>query len=647
MNFAAPFAFALGGLAVAVVILYILKVRRRPVVVPYLHLWQTLVTETKSVTLFKKLKRLLSLLLQLAILAGLIFAVARPSIGDGSLLQKHVVLVLDVSASMGAIEGAQKTRFDLLMDRAQKIIQDRNPDDDWMIVEASDRVQVLSSFTKSTIRLREALKNAHLTSRSLDVESTCAFAREVSRDRKSPLMLYLSDGNAGQLQTAIAKDKNAQLIVVGEARENVGIVRFSARKNSSLGTDYILAKVKNFGDQEREFQMEIALDNATQKVITKKLAAGAEETEKLQLSLQKGGTLRLSLTFNEKQRAAVTDALEIDNTAYAVAQPERLRRVVLVTENEESAAPFRIAFESMGEVVDESSIAVTAEQYAALKPEERAADITICHNVLPADIPARGNLILIHTPMPPFVPAQVTGEDPLPVVLEWDREHVLNRYLNYREMKLPRANIIKIAGSSGVNIVDGGDSPLIAAFDLADRRVVYVAFDMMSELFPFRLAFPMLMRNTIAWFETEEDLMLEDTYPPGAIIRPLRKVNINNTAVNNITANTNANITVRWFEGAAEKREQIPVIEGRFQFEHTEETGPVAMLIGDREFSTSVNLFDPAESAIAPPAERGADAPQGATGFRLGSGELWTWFALGALALWLLEWLFYHRRVTE
>lgn len=632
MNFAAPLAFGLAGLSAAVIVLYILKVRRRPVVVPYLHLWQTLLTETRSVTLFKKLKRLLSLLLQLAILAALIMAVSRPSIGDGSSLQKSVVLVLDVSASMGALEGEKQTRFDILMKEARSLIESRNPDDDWMIAAASDRVDVLSSFTKSTIRLRGALERAHLTSRALAVDPMYAFAREVTRDKKAPLLLFMSDGNAGRIRDAIAKDKNAQFIKIGEARENVGIVRFSARKNSSLGTDYILATVKNYGDKEREFQMEVALDNTTQKVIPKKLAPGAEDTERLQLSLPQGGTLRLSLTFNEKQRE-IRDALELDNTAYAIAYPERLRRVVLITDNAAAQSPFRIAFDSMAEVVDESSIAVTAEEYAALPADQKQADITICYNVIPAEFPNRGNAIFIHTPIPSFLPAQIINDEAAPVVLDWDREHVLNRYLNYRDMKVPPAHMIKMAGTAGAVIVDGGDAPLVAAFDLPDRRAVYVAFDMMSELFPFRLAFPMLLRNTIAWFETEEDVLFEDTYATGSIVRPVRKVNFNK-------------VGARFIEGTQQKNVEIAVADGMFQFTDTEETGPVYFRLGDRDYATCINLFDPAESSIAP-TETDTTDKKGESSFRLGSGELWTYFAMAALLLWALEWALYHRRVTE
>ena len=64
MSFAAPLAFSLFALGAAVLVLYILKVKRRPVVVPYSKLWESLAPETQSRSLFKRLRRWLSLLLQ-------------------------------------------------------------------------------------------------------------------------------------------------------------------------------------------------------------------------------------------------------------------------------------------------------------------------------------------------------------------------------------------------------------------------------------------------------------------------------------------------------------------------------------------------------------------------------------------------------
>jgi Ca-activated chloride channel family protein len=60
------------------VALYILKLRRRVVAVPFSPLWQRILRDKEATSLFSKLKRLLSLLLQLALLALLVLALGDP-----------------------------------------------------------------------------------------------------------------------------------------------------------------------------------------------------------------------------------------------------------------------------------------------------------------------------------------------------------------------------------------------------------------------------------------------------------------------------------------------------------------------------------------------------------------------------------------
>ena len=79
MNFAAPLAFAATALALPIIVLYILKVKRRRVSVPYLRLWEELLVETRARSLFQRLKRFYSLLLQLLILVALAFALTQPA----------------------------------------------------------------------------------------------------------------------------------------------------------------------------------------------------------------------------------------------------------------------------------------------------------------------------------------------------------------------------------------------------------------------------------------------------------------------------------------------------------------------------------------------------------------------------------------
>src|SRR5271170_149004 len=102
-----PFAqlatiFAIAGSAV--VALYILKLRRRTVAIPFSPLWQKVLRDKEATSLFSKLKRVLSLLLQLALLAILVFALGDPRAQAAFVKGRNVVVLLDASASMQATD---------------------------------------------------------------------------------------------------------------------------------------------------------------------------------------------------------------------------------------------------------------------------------------------------------------------------------------------------------------------------------------------------------------------------------------------------------------------------------------------------------------------------------------------------------------
>ena len=69
--------FACAGLGV--VALYLLKLRRRTVTVPFSALWDRILRDRDATSLFSKLKRILSLLLQLALLGLLVLALRLPA----------------------------------------------------------------------------------------------------------------------------------------------------------------------------------------------------------------------------------------------------------------------------------------------------------------------------------------------------------------------------------------------------------------------------------------------------------------------------------------------------------------------------------------------------------------------------------------
>src|SRR5277367_5911627 len=100
----AQLAALFGLVGAAVVALYILKLRRRAIPVPFSPLWQKVLRDKEATSLFSKLKRLMSLLLQLILLALLVFALGDPRAQAAFVKGRNLVVLLDASASMQATD---------------------------------------------------------------------------------------------------------------------------------------------------------------------------------------------------------------------------------------------------------------------------------------------------------------------------------------------------------------------------------------------------------------------------------------------------------------------------------------------------------------------------------------------------------------
>src|SRR5436189_6160252 len=100
MNFAHPSAFALAALAIPIVIFYILKIRLRRVPVSTVIFWRQIFEEKKPRSLWQRLRHLLALLVQLALLLLLIFALAQPFFAWEANDARRGVLGLADSASL-------------------------------------------------------------------------------------------------------------------------------------------------------------------------------------------------------------------------------------------------------------------------------------------------------------------------------------------------------------------------------------------------------------------------------------------------------------------------------------------------------------------------------------------------------------------
>jgi hypothetical protein len=103
MSLITPLALALSALAVPIVLLYMLRLRRTEMSISSTFLWRQLVRDREANAPWQRL-RLSWLLLQLLVLAALVLALARPFREVKTITTGRIVLLLDASASMKATD---------------------------------------------------------------------------------------------------------------------------------------------------------------------------------------------------------------------------------------------------------------------------------------------------------------------------------------------------------------------------------------------------------------------------------------------------------------------------------------------------------------------------------------------------------------
>src|SRR5437879_6784073 len=99
-----PTALLWAAIAVPIVVFYILKIRLRRVPVSTTLFWRQIFDEKQPRSIWQHLRHLISLILQLAFLCLLVFALAEPFFRWEVLEARRVVLVVDNSASMNATD---------------------------------------------------------------------------------------------------------------------------------------------------------------------------------------------------------------------------------------------------------------------------------------------------------------------------------------------------------------------------------------------------------------------------------------------------------------------------------------------------------------------------------------------------------------
>jgi hypothetical protein len=681
--------FAAG--AAALTALYLLKTERRRLVVPYVRLWMRVLGERRTEALWRRLKRWVSLLVQLVILGLLIAALGEPEPARNA-EGRTIAFVIDASASMQATDVPPLgSRLDRARQAARELAAGLGPADRATVIRLDGQPLALGGLTGDERDLGQRIDGIAATDGPADLEGALRLAADVLRGHPHPVVVLIGDGAwprdvldrvrlnpsapppAGATVTAAAAPRldaidlagiDLRYLPVGTSGDNLGIIGFSVRRYRQNRASFeVLVEVQSFAAEPARTRLEILQDGEVIDVEPLELKGG-ERVQRVLPDLAgittgaSAGTrleARLSPVVTAQGPSGASDAsapgrrdfLPLDDRAYAVLAPRTQERVLLVS----SGNLFLEAALLLNENAAIDKVAPTA-----YVPEQAARyDVVIFDGVTPPEPPATAALYL--DPQGPASPFRIVRDEPAVLVTEVAERHPVMRWVTLRDLNVKRSSVFALAPGD-VALVSSLRAPILVARERGAGRPRQLAlgFDVRHSDLPLRVAFPVLLVNALDWLGEASVGEEESPLRSGRVWRLPAPQDVAGAAkAGDLAAGTVRTLRVRDPEGRSHR---VPVVEGfghfqagRAGFYEVDVPGQDGSRNGQERRLLAANLADAAESAIRP-------APAGELvigGQRLAPPEgfvrrparaWWMLLLLFALALSLVEWVGYHRRVT-
>lgn len=494
MRFLTPHLLHLAWLALIPLALYLFRKRARRVPVSTLLFFRSLSREHQESAWLRKLKKWLSLLLTLLVIAAAVLALARPTGEASADAPGAVVVVVDRSASMNARDAQGRTR----LDEAKARLRDRInglPDQVILSLVAYDaRPRVLLSRSRNR---RECLRLLNEV-QPMPMEARPDAALTVVR-RLTELEAKSQVWHAGDAALPDAdKLAYAFMDVALESPLNVGITGFQIRR-ALLARDRYEAFVK----------VSAAKANAAKITATLEVTLAGRLAQLREIDLEPGASASLIVPLEgvrgqlmQMQLKAAGDCCGWDD---AVAAPLPETRPLVIAMVAEKADPFtELAFASM---IEAGRLEVLKGQPSAW-PMKDKPDVYVFENWVPDALPTDRPVIVLNPPKSSG-PVQVRRlqEPGLPhdSVRSISPDHPLLFRIATSRLAITQTGVLELGGSLEP-LWMAGNEPVLAAGDVNGQRLVVTTFSpARSEQLALLPAFPLLLGNALYWCAENSD----------------------------------------------------------------------------------------------------------------------------------------------
>jgi len=629
MSFISPAALGLSIILPIIIAMYFLKLRRMERTVSSIYLWEQIIRDLEANTPWQRLRNNLLLILQLLFLIVLIFAIARPFSWTEGASGLSLIIILDTSASMAAID-VQPNRIEEAKNQAYRLVEELPKGALVTVIEAGEKPAVKISSSNDLKNIRQAIQNIRAGTSGCNLGVAIQLASAIASRQIDAQIIVLSDGNV-TLPARSSVNGKVSYMPIGVSDENQAIELLSLQAIPGSNSLAAFAQIVNYSDMDVERRIAIYSDGNMSGVYDLDLPPNGEQSVLLEELPIETNHVEARLLSNDQTK----DYLPIDDRAVTIHRQTDPYTVTLITQG-------NIFLETALTLLPGLSInSITPEEATSFPNSE----LVILDNYVPitTSLPA-GNLLFIAPPQSTqyFV---TDGAIPSPIPRASDSSSKilpLITYVNLDEVNILDSVRINLPTWAQPVIVSddiergGGEIPLLFIGENDGRRIAVLSFDLHHSDLPLQVAFPILLANLIQWLtpgqggnvpiQVASGSAVAFSIPPGSLLID------------------ESHLTIIRPDGSVMRLETS---DGQVIFSDTNQLGLYKINMGnDQSFEFVVNLFSPQESSIRPNQSLsivGTNSSEETSGTFRSRREWWRWGVAFALIFLILEWLVYNR----
>lgn len=467
-------------LALPIIVFYFLKLRRQRLPVSSLLLWRQVIEDRRVNSPFQKFKKHLLLFLQLLLLCLLALAFMQPHLQGQAEKAQYLPILIDVSASMGAIDPeTEQTRFEIVQEEARRIIEGLLPGQKVSLISVGETAQRLSEFTDDQQELKRHLFDLEVSQVESDLQDGLRMSQALSRTVPIERVLLLTDGNVpSKIDFELPFELKYQ--IVGASAPNVGLTEFNAQRSGFERWDVF---VRAEASAKHPASGTLRLFQDEELVGEEELILGSGESRRI--------AFEVIADRPTEVRAEITpvgdDALTSDNLGYLSLPAARYLKVYCP----EDMPAFRHALKfAEGCVVYPNSLGNE-------RPER--FDLVFTESL---DTHPEGSVLIYVGLVPERLAEMVEVKTGLAELVDWKRSDGLLRHVQLQDMQIADEVVYQQGfmdsdlEEEGFEIVAyGGAGPLIVKDRTSASQDYYLLFHPDRSTLPYRVAFPIMISN--------------------------------------------------------------------------------------------------------------------------------------------------------